>query len=169
MSLMNLDIAPKQGIWARIVMIAGLGFVFAPVNVAAYLYMPRSIRGAAVGLLALLRNEGGSVGTSLGQTITERREIFHNLRLGDNLDTLNPAVNSYLAQVQPGYLQQTGDPAAAQAMAWQSLENLREQQASALAYFDAFLIFAAVGMALAFLVLFMKRSVVEKGAHIAAE
>ena len=50
MSQMNLDIAPVQVIWARIVMIAGLGFVFAPVNVAAYLYMPRSIRGAAVGL-----------------------------------------------------------------------------------------------------------------------
>ena len=82
---------------------------------------------------------------------------------------LNPAVNSYLAQVQPGYLQQTGDPAAAQQMAWQSLENLREHQASALAYFDAFLIFAVVGVVLAFLVLLMKRSVVEKGAHIAAE
>jgi DHA2 family multidrug resistance protein len=169
MSRMNLDIAPGQVVWARIVMIAGLGFVFAPVNVAAYLYIPRALRGAAVGLLALLRNEGGSVGTSLGQTITERREIFHTMRLGDNLDTLNPAVNSYIAQVQPGYLQQTGDPVAAQQMAWQSLENLREQQASALAYFDAFLIFAVVGVLLAFMVLFMKRSVVEKGAHVAAE
>jgi MFS transporter, DHA2 family, multidrug resistance protein len=169
MSRMNLDIGPWQVVWARIVMIAGLGFVFAPVNVAAYLYIPRALRGAAVGLLALLRNEGGSVGTSLGQTITERREIFHTMRLGDNLDTLNPAVNSYIAQVQPGYLQQTGDPVAAQQMAWQSLENLREQQASALAYFDAFLIFAVVGVLLAFMVLFMKRSVVEKGAHVAAE
>jgi len=131
--------------------------------------MPRTLRGAAVGLLALLRNEGGSVGTSLGQTITELREIFHALRLGDNLDPLNPAVNSYIEQVQPGYLQQTGDPAASQQMAWQALEDLRENQASALAYFDAFLIFAVVGVVLAFLVLLMKRSVVEKGAHIAAE
>jgi DHA2 family multidrug resistance protein len=169
MSQMNLEIAPGQVVWVRIVMIAGLGLVFAPVNVAAYLYMPRTLRGAAVGLLALLRNEGGSVGTSLGQTITERREIFHALRLGDNLDPLNPAVNSYIEQVQPGYLQQTGDPAASQQMAWQALEDLRENQASALAYFDAFLIFAVVGVVLAFLVLLMKRSVVEKGAHIAAE
>jgi DHA2 family multidrug resistance protein len=169
MSLMNLDIAPGQVVWVRIVMVAGLGLVFAPVNVAAYLYMPRALRGAAVGLLALLRNEGGSVGTSLGQTIIERREIFHALRLNENIDPLNPAVNSYIAQVSPGYLQQTGDPAGAQQMAWQSLENLREDQASALAYFDAFLIFAVVGVVLTFLVFFMKRSVVEKGAHIAAE
>jgi hypothetical protein len=53
--------------------------IFAPLNVAAYLYIPRALRGAAVGLFALLRNEGGSFGTSAGQTITERREIFHGL------------------------------------------------------------------------------------------
>ena len=35
------------------------------------------LRGAAVGLFALLRNEGGSVGTSMAQTIQERREQFH--------------------------------------------------------------------------------------------
>ncbi len=108
MSQLNLDIAPWQVVWPRVVMVAGLGLVFAPVNVAAYLYTPRTLRGAAVGLLALLRNEGGSVGTSMGQTITERREIFHALRLNENIDPLNPAVNSYVAQAQPGYLQQTG-------------------------------------------------------------
>jgi MFS transporter, DHA2 family, multidrug resistance protein len=169
MSQLNLDISPWQVVWPRVVMVAGLGLVFAPLNVAAYLYTPRALRGAAVGLLALLRNEGGSVGTSMGQTVTERREIFHALRLNENLDPLNPTVNSYIAQVQPDFLQQTGDPAAAQQMALQSLENLREQQASALAYFDAFLIFAVIGVLLAFLVLMMKRSVAEKGAHLAAE
>ncbi|MBV8176606.1 MAG: DHA2 family efflux MFS transporter permease subunit [Verrucomicrobia bacterium] len=169
MSQMNLDISPWHVVWPRVVMVAGLGLVFAPLNVAAYLYTPRALRGAAVGLLALLRNEGGSVGTSMGQTITERREIFHALRLNENLDPLNPAVNSYIAQAQPDFLQQTGDPAAAQQMAWQSLENLREQQASGLAYFDAFLIFAVLAVVLASLVLLMKRSVAEKGAHLAAE
>ncbi|MGA8660041.1 MAG: DHA2 family efflux MFS transporter permease subunit [Chthoniobacterales bacterium] len=169
MSQLNLEISPWHVVWPRVVMVGGLGLVFAPLNVAAYLYTPRALRGAAVGLLALLRNEGGSVGTSMGQTITERREIFHALRLNENLDPLNPAVNSYIAQAQPGFLQQTGDPAAAQQMAWQSLENLREQQASALSYFDAFLIFAVLAVVLAFLVLLMKRSVAEKGAHLAAE
>jgi DHA2 family multidrug resistance protein len=46
---------------------------------------------------------------------------------------------------------------------------LRNQQASALSYFDAFLIFAVLASGLAFLMFFMKRSVVEKGTHIAAE
>jgi DHA2 family multidrug resistance protein len=169
MSQLNLEIAPSQVIWPRVVMVGGLGLVFAPLNVAAYIYIPRSLRGAAVGLLALLRNEGGSVGTSLGQTITERREQFHGLRLGEFLDPLNPAVTSFLAQAQPAYLQQTGDPVASQQMALQSLANLRDQQALALSYFDCFLIFAMVSAILALMVLFMKRSVAEKGAHVAAE
>jgi DHA2 family multidrug resistance protein len=168
-SQLNLGISPWQVVWPRVVMITGLGMIFAPLNVAAFLYIPRSLRGAAVGLFALLRNEGGSVGTTMGQTITERREIFHGLRVNENLDRFNPAVNSFLDQAQAGFMQQTGDAAASQQMSLQSLENLREQQATSLAYFDAFLIFAVLAAGLALLLFFMKRSVVEKGTHIAAE
>jgi len=39
---------------------------------------------------------------------------------------------------QARFLQQTGDPAAAQQLAWQALENLRPQQASAQAYVECF-------------------------------
>ena len=169
MSQLNLNITPWQVVWPRVVMVGGLGLVFAPLNVAAYFYIPRALRGAAVGIFALLRNEGGSVGTSVGQTISERREIFHSLRLGENLDPLNPAVNSYITQIKPGFLQQTGDPVAAQQMALQSLENLRDQQALALSYFDCFLVFATLALLLAFLVLLMKPSVASKGAQVAAE
>jgi DHA2 family multidrug resistance protein len=169
MSRLNLEISPWQIVWPRVVFIMGLSTIFAPLNVAAFLYIPPQLRGAAVGLLALLRNEGGSVGTSVAQTIQERRDQFHSLRLGENLDPLNPAVNSYLDQVQPGFLQQTGDPVAAKQMALQSLANLREQQSSALSYFDIFFIFAIVAVVLVGLVFFMKRSVTEKGAHVAAE
>jgi len=51
----------------------------------------------------------------------------------------------------------------------QELEKLRQQQASSLAYFDSFWLFAAVTFVLLFLVPFMKRSVAEKGARLASE
>jgi hypothetical protein len=35
----------------------------------------------------------------MDQTIIERREICHSLRLNEHLDRLNPAVHSYLGQV----------------------------------------------------------------------
>ncbi len=89
--------------------------------------------------------------------------------MGEFLDPLNPAVNSFLQQGRAFFFQQTGDPAASQQMSLQALEDLRQQQASSLAYFDDFWLFAVLALALVPLVFLMKRSVAEKGAHIGAE
>src|SRR5262245_48221757 len=169
MSIMNLQISPAQVMWPRIVTFAGISLLFAPLNVAAFLYIPREMRGAAVGLLALLRNEGGSFGTSMAKTIMERRDQFHTARIGEFLDPLNPAVNSFSEQATNAFVQQTGDPAAAQQMTWQVLADLRHQQSVSLAYFDDFWIFAVISAGLIALVLLMKRSVAEKGTHIGAD
>jgi MFS transporter, DHA2 family, multidrug resistance protein len=169
MALMNLEISPWQAVWPRWVLTGGLAFIFAPLNVAAFKYTPTHLRGAAVGMLALLRNEGGSVGTSMAQTIQERREQMHSLRVGETLDPFNPAVQSFSERGQAYFLQQTGDPVLAQQMTWQALDDLRNQQAASLAYFDVFYVGAVVAICLLVLVLFMKRSVAEKGEHIGGE
>jgi DHA2 family multidrug resistance protein len=169
MARLNLDIAPWQVVWPRVVLIAGLSMLFAPLNVAAFIYLPKEIRGAAVGLLALLRNEGGSVGTSVAQIIQERREQFHILRLNKSLDTLNPSVNTLLTRGQAFFLQHNGDGTLSHQMALGVLDQARAQQASSLAYFDVFWVLAVVSLALVVVVLPMRRSVAEKGAHIGAE
>jgi MFS transporter, DHA2 family, multidrug resistance protein len=166
MSQLNLDISPGQVIWPRVLVVAGLAVCFAPANVAAYLYTPMALRGTAVGLLSLLRNEGGSVGTSLAQTFQERRDQFHTLRLGEYLDPFNTAANSFLTQAKEFFLRQTADPVAAQELAWRQVEAVRQQQASALAYFDSFWMIAVVTLVVAALVLLMKRSVAAKGARL---
>jgi len=165
----NLDISGWQVVWPRVVIISGLSMLFAPLNVAAFLYIPRELRGAAVGLLALLRNEGGSVGTSVAQTILERRQQFHTLRLNEQLDSLNPAVNQFFVQGKQFFLQLSGDGPLSYKQTLQALANSRDQQALSLAYFDVFWVSAAIAVVLVFLVLLMRRSVPEKGAHLAAE
>jgi DHA2 family multidrug resistance protein len=169
MSLLNLEVTPWQIVWPRVVIIVGLSMIFAPLNVAAFLYIPRELRGAAVGLLALLRNEGGSVGTSVAQTIQERREQFHTLRLNEHLDSLSPAVSQFLNQSQARFMQQTGDGPLSWRMALGAMSGLREQQASSLAYFDVFWISGALAAVLVLLVFLMRPSAAEKGAHISAE
>lgn len=169
MSHMNLSIGPWQVVWPRVVVIVGLSFIFAPLNVAAFLYIPRELRGAAVGLLALLRNEGGSVGTSMAHTLVDRREQFHTLRLNEKLDPLNPAVRELLDRGQDFFHRHTGDLPRSQLLALRKLQDLRDQHALSLAYFDVFWACAVISVALIFLVLLMRRSVAEKGAHIAAE
>jgi len=166
---MNLEISPWQVVWPRVVVIAGLSMLFAPLNVAAFMHIPRELRPAAVGLLALLRNEGGSVGTSVAQTIQERREQFHVLRLNEQLDSLNPAVTQWLGQAKAFFLQNTGDLPRSNSMALQALANVRDQQALSLAYFDIFWFSGAVAVVMMFLVFLMKRSAAQKGAHVAAE
>ena len=169
MAMMNLYISPFQVIWPRVVLIVGLSMIFVSINVAAFKYTPTHLRGAAVGLMALLRNEGGSVGTSMAQTIVTRREQFHVARVGEFLDPFNPLVSTFSEQGRAFFFQQTGDPAASQQMTWQALEDLRQQQAVSLAYFDDFWLFAVLAVGLVFLVPLMKRSVAEKGEHIGAE
>ncbi len=169
MSRFTLEISPWQVVWPRVVVIAGLSMIFAPLNVAAFLRVPPHMRAAAVGLLALLRNEGGSVGTSIAKAIHDRREQFHSLRLGEDLTTFNPAVNDFLNQAQTGLLPVTGDPIAAKQMSLQLLSDMRLQESSAFAFFDSFVLFGAVSFALVGLVFLMKPSVAAKGAHVAAE
>jgi DHA2 family multidrug resistance protein len=169
MSRMNLEIDPWHVVWPRVVLIVGLSLVFAPLNVAAFLYIPKELRGAAVGLLALLRNEGGSVGTSVAQTIQERREQFHVLRLNEKLDALYPAVGQWLDQGRHYFMRGNGDPVGSQQMALRALQEMRDRQAAGLAYFDVFWSGAVVSALCVFVVLMMRRSVAEKGAHIAAE
>ena len=124
MSQLNLDISPWQVVWPRVVVIAGLSMLFAPLNVAAFLYMPKELRGAAVGLLALLRNEGGSVGTSVAQTIQERREQFHTLAAQRKPRPAESGRQSvFCTQGQAFFLQHTGDAPLSQQMALQALEQ----------------------------------------------
>jgi DHA2 family multidrug resistance protein len=169
MAKMNLYISPGQVVWPRVVLICGLSLIFAPINVAAFRYTPPHLRAAAVGLFALLRNEGGSVGMSINKIIEQRREQFHLARVGESLGPLNSHVQSFFGQCQADFVQRTGDPARSQQMTLQTLDNLRQQQAASLAFFDVFWLFAIVSLGLVLLVLLMKRSVAEKGEIIGGE
>ena len=168
-SQMNLEIGPWQVIWPHALVMLGIGLVFAPISVAAYKYIPVHLRGAAVGLLSLLRTEGGSVGTSAAKIIEDRRVQLHLSRIGDGISTFNHDVRSYLEQGQAYLLQSSGDAAWSQQASLLSLDDLRQQQAWSLSYFDVFFLCSAVSLALVVLVFFMKRSVAEKGERISSE
>ena len=105
----------------------------------------------------------------MAQTIQERREQFHLARVGEFLDPFNPSVHSFVGQSRALFYRQSGDPAGSQQQAVLALDALRQQQGASLAYFDVFWVAAVVGVVLVVLVLSMKRSVAEKGAHVGAE
>lgn len=169
MSRRSLAMGPWEVLGPRVVLIVGLSMIFAPLNVAAFLDTPARLRAAAVGLFALLRNEGGSVGTSLAQTAVISREQFHTVRLGEFLDPFNSTLRTFLEQGGQILTSLTGDPVNSQQMMLQVLANLRRQQALAMSFFDLFWLFSLVSAALILIVPLMKRSVAEKGAQIHLE
>lgn len=162
MAMLDLGVSPWNLIAPRLVLTAGLGLIFSPINVAALLYTPQESRPSAIALISLLRNEGGSVGTSLFQTLVQRREQFHSSRLNDNLDLLNPHVVDFLSAGRDSFHQAGNGSGLAHDMALQSLSDLRFQQAASLAYFDVFWLAAVLGLVLVPLVLLMKKSVTKK-------
>jgi DHA2 family multidrug resistance protein len=89
--------------------------------------------------------------------------------MGEGLSPLNPHVQSFLDGSRDYLRQWSGDPVHAQHMGVHALASLRHEQAAAMAYLDVFWLCAILTAVLVFSVLLMKRSVAEKGEHIAAE
>ena len=167
-SKLNLLCAPINFVGPNIIITMGISLIFAPINVAAFYYIPVELRASAIGFFALLRNEGGSWGTSAIQTILDRREQFHALRVNEYLDNFNQQVVSYLNQMTSYYKGENYGPVLSKEMAWQSLSNLRTQQANGLANFDCFWVMGVVALLLIPGIYFMKRAVSEKGALVEA-
>jgi DHA2 family multidrug resistance protein len=155
----NLQISPGQTIIPQVIQRVGVSMIFVPLNTAAYLYLSPEQRLRATGLFNLLRNEGGSVGTSASQTLLERREQSHLARLAESLTPFDQPLSTRLDQLAAYFHQLTGDPAAARSMAWAAIDRARQAQALGLAYFDCFYLFAIVAACLIPLVFLMRKSV----------
>ncbi len=54
--------------WLRIAQVIGLGFLFVPINLVAYVGIPPEKNNAVAGIVNFMRNMGSSVGTSLVTT-----------------------------------------------------------------------------------------------------
>src|SRR5262249_14490952 len=116
-SLLNLQVSPGQLVWPRVVQQIGTSSLFAPLSVAAFLYLPKELRGPAAGIFAALRNEGGSAGTTLGKTLVTRRLPLHTERLVERLNPYNPAFNDAIQSAQSFFFRHTGDPEGSRLMA----------------------------------------------------
>jgi DHA2 family multidrug resistance protein len=75
---------------ARLYQAIGLPFLFIPITNQAYADLKPQETGQASALLNVMRNLGGSFGISLSQALILRREQFHQSRITEALNPLNP-------------------------------------------------------------------------------
>jgi MFS transporter, DHA2 family, multidrug resistance protein len=156
LSLLNL----QTGFWTFVttwtISRAGMPFLFVPINVMAFAYVPREKTNNATGLINLTRNLGGSVGISLVAAAQNRMAQVTQTNVTSHLTPLNPVYARRLAELQ-GALQAAGSnssQAADQAHAIIYGEVLR--QSSMLAFVDVFRILAWLCVALIPLMFLMK-------------
>ncbi len=136
----DLQISFSAATWLRIAQVIGLGFLFVPITLVAYVGIAPEKNNSVAGIINFMRNMGSSVGTSLVTTIIARRSQFHQLRLVEKARVDNPNfANSAQALTQhfmSGGLGKREALATAYARIYQSVQA----QAASLAYIDTFMV-----------------------------
>jgi DHA2 family multidrug resistance protein len=128
----------------RIVQVAGLGFLFVPINMTSYIGMPLEKSNSIAGTINFMRNIGSSVGTSMVTTLIARRSQVHQNYLVANL-TRGVAQFQGGSRVLSSHIG-TGGANAVRATQ-QSLGVIYQSvivQATTLAYIDTFLVLAGL-------------------------
>jgi len=138
-------------VFARVMQAASLAFLFIPINTLAFRDVPPGRTDNASALVNLARNFGGSIGISFASTVLTRREQFHQSRLVELLQGMNPAYNGYAHHLAAA-LGSTPDSPATLATIYQNAV----QQATLLSYLDDFKIFGLVFLALLPLLLLVR-------------
>jgi MFS transporter, DHA2 family, multidrug resistance protein len=150
----DLQISFSAATWLRIAQVIGLGFLFVPITLVAYIGIMPEKNNAVAGIVNFMRNMGSSVGTSLVTTLIARRSQFHQERLVQNARVDNPNfVNAANGLAQ--HLANSGvGTHEAQVTAYARIYQSLQAQAASLAYIDTFMVLA-VGAAIMFFLAFV--------------
>src|SRR2546422_3156659 len=77
----DLGLDYGHAVRARMLQSFGLAFLFIPINVAAFAYVPKEKTNMGTGIINLARNIGASVGIATVTTMLDRRGAVFLLRL----------------------------------------------------------------------------------------
>jgi DHA2 family multidrug resistance protein len=95
----NGDISFSYAAQMRVWIAAGIPFLFVPLSNAAYIGLPPDQSSQASSMLSISRNLGGTLGISLVQTFLAQRQQFHQSRLVEGLNPLNPNYQQQTTQI----------------------------------------------------------------------
>jgi DHA2 family multidrug resistance protein len=164
----NLDTDYKHYALARALQGLGYGFFFVPLSVIAYSQLSPAQNNKASSLTNFFRNWGGSFGIAFITTMADRRQNFHQERVGSNLASSNGTLQQNINQTA-AYLQSHGMSAAdAVTAAYGRVYDQLHAQTQLLAFMDCFHIIGVVTLIAAPLVLLTKSfkpSGKSEGAH----
>ena len=157
MASWNLQLDYRHAVLGRMMQSFGLAFLFIPINVAAFAYVPREKTNMGTGIINLARNVGASVGIATVTTLLERRTQHHMAQLVEHANPLNPAYQKILTAFTGAFTSggSSGPGAAAQARGM--VYGIISRQAAMLSFLDDFKLLGIVFFAIIPIFFLLKR------------
>ena len=141
---MNAYMSPEYGkdqfAVANIVRAFGQPFTIVPVTALATATLARQDAGDGSAIFNMFRNLGGSVGIAILDTVTTRREQFHDWIIGESVTAYSLPTQGRLASTQAQFVARGFDAHTAMNQAYGVLKMSVRKSAYTMAYNDAFLI-----------------------------
>ncbi len=159
----DLGLDYGHAVRARMLQSFGLAFLFIPINVAAFAYVPKEKTNMGTGIINLARNIGASVGIATVTTMLDRRAQFHQSRLMEHVNDFSAAYHNLLNGTQLKLVAAGSTMAHASAQAHGMIYNTIQRQAAMLAFLDNFKMLGIVFFAVIPILLLMRKPRVPAG------
>ena len=153
----DLSLDYGHAVRARMLQSFGLAFLFIPINVAAFAYVPKEKTNMGTGIINLARNIGASVGIATVTTMLDRRTQFHQARLTERVNELSAAYHNTLNGTQARLISAGATAAHATSQAHGMIYNTIQRQAAMLAFVDNFKMLGVVFLAVIPVLALMKK------------
>jgi len=159
----DLSVDYGHAVRARMLQSFGLAFLFIPINVSAFAFVPREKTNMGTGIINLARNIGASVGIATVTTMIERRTQFHQAQLMEHVNSYSAAV-SRATNGNTVRLISYGSSAAHAAVQSNGLiYTLVQRQSAMFAFVDNFKMLGVIFLAVIPVLIFMRRPKVSAG------
>src|SRR5215470_2759156 len=153
----NLQLDYRHAVYGRMLQSFGLAFLFIPINVSAFAYVPKEKTNMGTGIINLARNIGASVGIATVTTLLERRTQAHQARLMDHVNTLSLAFHNMLNGTQARLISAGSGLAEATSQAQGMIYSTVQRQAAMLAFIDDFKMLGVVFLAVIPVLLLLRK------------
>lgn len=125
-------------IFPRVIQGVGMACFFVPLTTLSMSEVPQEQIGNTTGIYNLIRNLGGSFGVAISSTLLARRAQFHQFRLTEQMDFMEPLFRANIASFKYFLISRGIPPAFVEQSTLQGLYNQVLQQSMMLAFNDAF-------------------------------
>jgi DHA2 family multidrug resistance protein len=159
----DLQLDYSHAVRARMLQSFGLAFLFIPINVAAFAYVPKEKTNMGTGIINLARNIGASVGIATVTTMLERRTQLHQAHLVESVNSLNPALLKMTNGNTARLISYGSNASHAAVQAKGMVYNLVQSQSAMMAFIDNFKMLGVVFLAVIPVLLMMKKPRVPAG------